>query len=205
MYVPKLNQTTDRGEMVKFMQRFGFATIVTVNDRLPVATHLPFLVTIENDEVVLTSHFAKANGQWADIENDNVLVIFSEPHAYISPSHYDSEINVPTWNYMAVHAYGRGKIVSEPNDVFKILEKTITNFESAYLPQWEKLPSDYKSAMIKGIVAFEITVTDLQGKKKLSQNKTEAERHRIIEALSNSASSNERLIADYMKDDQVED
>lgn len=203
MYIPKINLTTDRDEIIKFMQEFSFATIITAKDNFPMATHLPFLVTTRDDNVILTSHFAKANEQWADIVNNKVLVIFSQPHAYISPTNYDSEINVPTWNYISVHAYGQGAFITGQTETFEVLEKTMDNYEPAYRQQWEKLPSDYKSSMIKGIVAFEIVVTELQGKKKLSQNKTETEKQKIIDTLSKSKDTNEKLIAEYMVRNQA--
>ena len=203
MYIPTLNLTTDKNEIVSFMRQFSFATIITSKDNYPVATHLPFIITIKDNQVILTSHFAKANEQWKDIVEHPVLVIFSQPHAYISPSHYDSELNVPTWNYLSVHAYGQGSLISDQNLTLEILEKTIDNFESAYRPQWKKLPEAYKSAMIKGIVAFEIVITDLQGKKKLSQNKKENEKQKIIDTLSKSKDTNEQWIAVYMEKDQL--
>jgi len=199
MYIPKSNLLTDRTEIVKFMKRFSFATIITAQDGFPIATHLPFLVTVKDENIVLTSHFAKANAQWEDIENNKILVIFTEPHAYISPKHYDKELNVPTWNYISVHAYGQGTLITETDKVIDILERTIDNYEISYKQQWDNLPSDYKTGLIKGIVAFDIIVTDLQAKKKLSQNKTENEQERIINALSKSDDTNEKLIADYMK------
>lgn len=202
MYIPKLNLLTDRAEAVEFMKRFSFATIITAKDGLPTATHLPFLITLKDESIVLTSHFAKANEQWKDIESNKVLVIFSEPHAYISPMHYDKELNVPTWNYISVHAYGEGKLVTEAKRTTEILERTIDNYEIAYRQQWSKLPDGYKSRLSNGIVAFEIRVTDLQGKKKLSQNRSENEKARIITALSKSEDTNEKLIADYMKNHQ---
>ncbi len=203
MYIPKFNLMTDKAEAVAFMKRFGFATIVTAKNDLPVATHLPFLV-IENDEnIVLISHFAKANEQWKDIEHNNsALVIFSEPHAYISPKHYEKELNVPTWNYISVHAYGKATLITETESVIQILESTIDNYETSYKQQWNRLPDEYKLGMIKGIVAFEIVVTDLQGKKKLSQNKTKNEQEKIINALSQSDDTDEKLIADYMKNNE---
>lgn len=202
MYIPNLNLLTDKAEAVTFMKRFSFATIITAKDGLPTATHLPFLITLKDETIVLTSHFAKANEQWKDIESNKVLIIFSEPHAYISPKHYDKELNVPTWNYISVHAYGEGKLVTEAKRTTEILERTIDNYEIAYRQQWSKLPEDYKSRLSNGIVAFEIRVTDLQGKKKLSQNRSENEKARIITALSKSEDTNEKLIADYMKNNQ---
>ena len=199
VYIPKINLATDRDEVLAFMRRFSFATIITAKDNLPVATHLPFLVTIKDDTIFLTSHFAKANDHWQDVEHNQVLVIFSEPHAYISPSNYDKELNVPTWNYISVHAYGQGKLITETEAAFKVLEATIDNYEAAYRQQWDSLPHDYKFKMSKGIVAFDIKVTDLQAKKKLSQNKTDNEKKKIIDTLSKSYDTNEKVIAELMK------
>jgi transcriptional regulator len=134
-----------------------------------------------------------------DIEQHKVLVIFSEPHAYISPSNYEKELNVPTWNYISIHAYGHAKLITETDRVFEVLEATINNYEIAYRQQWDNLPETYKLNMSKGIVAFEVIVTDLQAKKKLSQNRTAAEQQKIIDKLSANDDRNEQLIADYMK------
>jgi transcriptional regulator len=87
------------------MKRYSFATIITAKNSFPIGTHLPFVVTTINDSLVLTSHFARANEHWQEIENSKVLVIFSEPHAYISAKNYDKKLNVPTWNYISIHAY----------------------------------------------------------------------------------------------------
>lgn len=199
MYIPKTNLMTDKNEIVAFMKQFSFATIITAKNSFPIATHLPFFVTVKDDNVVLTAHFAKANEQWQDIGNNEVLVIFSEPHAYISTKNYDKELNVPTWNYLSVHAYGKGNLITETERVFEVLEATIDNYETSYRQQWDYFPEDYKLRMLKGIVAFEINVTNIQAKKKLSQNRTETEREKIMETLSKSKDTNEQLIAEYMK------
>lgn len=200
MYIPKINLETDRDKIVAFMKQFSFATIITAKGNLPTATHLPFLVTIKDDAVILTSHFARANDHWKDVENNKVLIIFSEPHAYISPKNYDKELNVPTWNYISIHAYGQGKLITETAKTFEVLEATIDSYETSYRQQWNNLPEDYKLKMSKGIVAFEIVVTDLQAKKKLSQNRTDTEKQKIINTLSESNDTNEQLIADYMRE-----
>ena len=203
MYIPKINLETDRDEIVAFMKQFSFATIITAKDNLPVATHLPFLVTIRDGNVILTSHFARANEHWEDIGNNKALVIFSEPHAYISPKNYDKELNVPTWNYISIHAYGQGKLITETDKTFNVLESMIDNYEISYRQQWDNLPGEYKFKMSKAIVAFEIVVTDLQAKKKLSQNRTGSEKQKIIDTLSKSNDSNEQLIAAYMEKNQT--
>lgn len=199
MYIPKNNLQTDKKQIVEFIQRFSFGTIITVKDNLPIATHLPFLVSLNGKEIILKSHFAKANEQWKDIEGNNILVIFSEPHAYISPKNYEKELNVPTWNYISVHAYGQGKLITQTEQISELLEKTIEYYEIEYKQKWNRLPHDYKTKMTKGIVGFEINVTELQAKEKLSQNKTENERKNIVNSLSSSKDTNETVIADYMK------
>ena len=202
MYIPKINLATDKDEIIAFMKQFSFATILTSIDNIPIATHLPFLVSIKADNIVLVSHFAKANKQWQYIENNNILVIFSEPHAYISPKHYAKRLDVPSWNYISIHAYGQGRLITESKNVFKVLENTIDNYEISYKQQWDNFPQEYKLKMSKGIVAFEIIITDLQAKKKLSQSRTDTEKNKIIETLSKSNDTNEKLIADFMNRDQ---
>lgn len=202
MYIPNQFATTDTAGLVAFMKQYSFATIVTAKDNVPQATHLPFAISTHDDKVILTSHFAKANTQWRQIVDRVNLVIFSEPHAYISPTHYDKEQSVPTWNYVAVHAYGAATIIHDRDQAFDALEKMIDTYEEAYRRQWAGLPQDYKLRMLNGIVPFEIVVTDLQGSRKLSQNKTDQEQQRIIETLSASTDGAARQIADYMRANQ---
>src|SRR4051812_48564882 len=130
MYIPSFNSFTDKKEIITFMQRYSFASIVTVVDGMPVATHLPFLVKEENDKLILQSHFAKANPQAKSITDAVSLVIFTEPHAYISPSNYEKETNVPTWNYIAVHAYGKATLLESVEQKAELLKHTINTFEA---------------------------------------------------------------------------
>jgi transcriptional regulator len=199
MYIPRFNLTKDRSEIVGFMKRFGFATVVNVKEGLPIATHLPVAVTTDGDDIVLTSHFARANEQWMCMEQGRTLVIFSEPHAYISTAHYDSPVNVPTWNYISVHAYGKACLLTETDRALQVLDRVIEHFDPSYRSQWESLPEGYRMKMLKGIVAFEVRVDDLQGKKKLSQNRSEAEQERIMESLGGSTDTNEAMISEYMR------
>lgn len=201
MYIPKKYLATDQDEILAFMKTYSFATIVTSKGNFPIATHLPFLVADHEGTITLTSHFAKANDQWTAIENCKVLVIFSEPHAYISPRNYENELNVPTWNYISVHAYGNGKLITDTRKIYNALEATIDNYEIEYRRQWDNFPEEYKRKMSNGIVAFEISVTDLQAKKKLSQNKTAMEQQKIIEQLSRSDDHNDQTIARFMQEE----
>lgn len=199
MYIPKINQSASFDETLAFMQRFNFATIISnLNDRIE-ATPLPFVISSNLDQLLLSAHFAKANKQWQEIEGQEVLVIFAEPHAYVSPSHYDKAQNVPTWNYLAVHAYGKVRLVMEQVKAFQIIEDLIKSEEPEYLVQWAQLSSSYKNRMVRGIVAFEVEVTELQHKEKLSQNKHSTEQDRIIDTFSASNDTNIRLTGEYME------
>ena len=200
MYIPSFNSFPNHKEIVDFMQRYSFATIVTTIDGLPVATHLPFLVKEDSGKITLQSHFAKANPQWKLIAENTSLVIFTEPHAYISPNNYETGKNVPTWNYLAVHAYGKARLLEGVEEKAELLKHTIETFEADYFKQWQGLPEDYKLKMMNGISAFEIEVTDLQAKKKLSQNRTDKEIENIIHSLDKGDDASARAIAGYMKD-----
>ncbi|MBS7565251.1 FMN-binding negative transcriptional regulator [Mucilaginibacter sp. Bleaf8] len=199
MYTPKHFQITDTSEAVAFMQRYSFATLISINDNLPIAAHLPFVVKEQEGKVILSSHLAKPNPQSDDLTHGTALVIFAEPHAYIAPKHYEKELNVPTWNYLAVHAYGKPVSVNDEHQQLKALEEMISYYDADYLQQWAGLPIEYKLKLCKGITVFEMEVTDLQGKKKLSQNRSAIDKQSITTALSNSSNDNEKIIAEYMR------
>lgn len=199
MYIPKQFEIEEEAEKIAFMKQYSFATIVTTKAGIPIATQLPFLITKNTGSLVLSEHFALANEQAGFIEQNTSLVIFSEPHAYISPAHYDKMESVPTWDYVAIHAYGKSKIVADENAKIKALENMILFYEPGYLRQWNKLSEKFKKGMIKGIVVFDLIVTDLQGQKKISQNKTKMERERIAAHLEKSDISSEKAIAEFIR------
>jgi transcriptional regulator len=199
MYIPKHFSNTDKDSILEFIRKYSFGLLVTAQDNIPEATHLPFLIEERDGEVIITSHLAKANQQSKQLIQNEVMVVFSEPHAYISPKHYEKEQNVPTWNYVAVHAYGKATIIDSEEQLLAMMAKMITQYDTAYLNQWNNMPAEFKSRMFNGIVAFEIRVTSLQAKNKLSQNRSENERKNIIEAFEKSGDSNEVEIAEYMK------
>lgn len=195
MYTPRSFQFDDSHEMIAFMKQYSFATIITNKENLPIATHLPFVIDDSSGKLLLTSHLAAANEQTRWLSENESLIIFTEPHAYISPTHYDKMESVPTWDYMAVHAYGKARILEEDQEKIKVLEQMICFYEQSYLEQWKGLSEKYKNGMLKGMVAFEIAVTSIQGQKKLSQNKTAAERQRIVGALEKSGNTMEKDLA----------
>ena len=202
MYIPKPFQINDASESIAFMQRYSFATLINTINAVPVATHLPFIVRQENDQIILSSHIALANPQSQHLLGSSSLVIFTEPHAYIAPRLYEKDLNVPTWNYIAVHAYGDANIIKDEATQLQALEQMITFYDSDYVKQWEALPIDYKLKMSKGIVVFDIIVTDLQGKKKLSQNRSAKDFESVADALSKSRDINEQTIGSYMNTEQ---
>ena len=201
MYIPRINEMQDREEIVAFIKDHSFAVIVNYHDGTPVASHLPFVIENTNSDLKIIGHFAKANPQWQWLESQKSLIIFSEPHAYISPTLYESKMNVPTWNYIAVHVYGDCTLITQDNEAIEILEKTISMYEAEYKSQWDTLPTDYKKANLNGIVCFEMKVTEIQAKKKLSQNKTNNERQNIIHQLEKSIFTHELKIAEQMQKD----
>ncbi len=200
MYTPKHFEEKDRIKLVEFMKEYNFAAIVNTTKKRYWATHLPFLVEESGGEIILKAHMAKANPQWANFKQDEeVLVIFQEPHAYISPKLYDNPVSVPTWNYIAVHAYGVPEILPGIEERIAILEKSFEAFDSTYKQQWDVLPADYKTDLLNGIVAFRIKITNIEGKFKLSQNRTEGDRERVIASLAHKEDKAKRDIADFMK------
>ncbi len=199
MYIPKHFANTDKASVLEFIRKYSFGMLVTALDNVPVATHLPFLIEERDGEVYIISHLAKANPQAEQLVGNEVMVVFSEPHAYISPKHYEKEQSVPTWNYIAVHAYGKAVIIDSEAELSAMMEKMIAQYDTDYLAQWNNLPAEFKTKMFKGIVAFEVRVTSLEAKNKLSQNRSENERKNIIEAFEKSGDANEVEIAEYMK------
>ncbi len=199
MYTPKNFELTDVSEAVAFMQRYSFATLINSANGIPEATHLPFVIKQQGDKVILSSHLAKPNPQSATLFEGTSLVIFTEPHAYIAPKHYEKELNVPTWNYIAIHAYGTATLVTDEQLQLASLEDMIMSYDADYVKQWANLPMDYKLKLVKGITVFDIAVTNLQGKKKLSQNRNDIDRQSVINALSNGHDANEQEIARYMQ------
>ena len=146
----------------------------------------------------LLAHMAKNNPQWQTLEQQTALVIFSEPHAYVSPGLYEKVLNVPTWNYIAVHVYGRARLITDTAAAFQLLEKQMRTYEPAYLDQWNQLSEEYKNAMVQGITAFEIPVEKLEEKWKLSQNKSLHDRQNVVAQLAQSEDPQATEIARYM-------
>jgi len=200
MYTPKHFEQKDKAKSIAFMQAYNFALIVSVKDELPIATHLPFIIEERNDDIVLIAHLSKANEQCKTFDDKDVLVVFSEPHAYISPSLYEHKQNVPTWNYAAVHAYGKIRTFESDEGKLEVLHKQMQSFEASYIEQFKTLDKKYIDGLLKGIVAFEIVVTDLQAKEKLSQNRSEKDRKNVKKHLEESGDEMKQALGKMMPD-----
>lgn len=199
MYIPPYYKEEQEDALIDFMSTHNFASLVSSAGSSPVATHLPFVIEKRDEKLCLISHMAKANPQWKGFPGAELLIIFQGPHAYISPAHYDKQQNVPTWNYIAVHAYGKARIIDRQEDMLALMERSIHAFGENFSGQWKTLSPDYINGMLKAIVAFEIVVTRLEGKFKLSQNKTENEQRNIIQSFENSNDQLQQEIAAEMK------
>ncbi len=199
MYIPSYYKLEDKDEVVSFIRKYNFAPIVTSNNGHPQATHIPFHISEKDGVISFTAHMARANKHWQDFDEQEVLIIFSGPHAYISPSFYEKEQNVPTWNYLAVHVYGKAHVVKDEARGYEILNELTQQSEPEYLKQWERLDNKYREGLFKGIVAFEVEVKEIQAKHKMSQNKTANERRNIIEGLSREEDTAIKETARYME------
>lgn len=200
MYIPKYFRVTDINEIREFVQMNSFGTIVTTKQGKPIATHLPLQLIQEGDTYYITGHMAYGNPQWRTFETcEDVLVMFQGPHAYISSSWYEHE-NVPTWNYQAVHVYGKANILNEEElkqDLTMLLQKYEKHRKDPVL--WDKLSPQLLEEQLKGVVGFKIKVQEIQAAYKLSQNRSEEDYHNTVNKLHEEKDLNSQQMAEMMK------
>ena len=190
MYIPKHFDVTDIDEIFSFIEQHGFGQIISsLNGRL-FSSHIPFLVS--KDKTSLLGHLAKQNPQVEELNEQEVLITLEGPHDYISPSWYEGS-GVPTWNYQAVHVYGRCKLIQKPDHLEKIVNTLTEKYESKFEKPWQP---DYKATMLGAIIGIEVLITDIQCKYKLSQNRSEQDQQNVIKNLKKSGSS---ALADAME------
>ncbi len=200
MYLPKHFAENDTAKLFDFIQANSFGILFSMHRGQPFASHLPFLVARdEGKNGYLWGHLAKANSQWQDLAGE-VLVVFSGPHAYISPAWYQEDHTVPTWNYVAVHVYGNITVSHEPDELLKIVQDSVQFYESNYPEPWRLDSSaEYVHKMVKGIVGFKIEITRLEGKWKLNQNHSLTRQERVVNALKQADDQNSQEIATLME------
>ena len=195
MYSPTYNRIENRAEVLEFMRANGFPLLVTATGGTMHASHLPVLPHESGDELILDMHMAKNNPQWKEFFDDEVLVVFHGAHAYVSPRWYLEKERVPTWNYAAVHAYGIPTLIHDRAAKHASQRRLIEKYDPEWLPKFDALRQAYVDHMLDGIVNFQIRVTRVETRWKLSQNRGRAEMEAIAAQLERSEDSLERAVA----------
>jgi transcriptional regulator len=204
VYLPPAFTETRTEILIAHIERHEFGLLVSHGTEGLIASQIPFLVERRDGRLTLRGHLARANPQLADLDAaGEALAIFEGPHAYISPSWYETGPAVPTWNYATVHAYGTARTIADPDwlrDFVRRLSERHEAHEPA--PPWrtEDLPEAYLNSMLNGIVGIEIAVDRLDGKFKLSQNRPAVDRPRIIAALEGREDADSQAMARLMRE-----
>ena len=200
MFIPEIYKNENQEEIKKFLQENSFGILINQTNGKLSATHIPLeLETTKEGKDILYGHISRENPQWQGFtDNDQVLAVFSGPHSYISSSWYDHE-NVPTWNYIAVHVYGKIKII-EGEGVIESLKKLVDKYEQNSENPVRVVDLSKKTMMqTRGIVAFEIEITEIQATKKMSQNRDGKNYQNIISELEKVNTNQSIAIANEMK------
>jgi transcriptional regulator len=198
LYIPKQFVMEDEQEIYEFIKNNGFGIVISSHEGKPFATHLPLL--INQDKGYVYGHFARLNSQWNDIENQDVMVVFQGPHHYISPSWYETSVSVPTWNYVAVHVYGKVELIEDEHELLEDLNELIVKYEGTNESYHiEESNSEFINGLMKGIVGFKLIIDRIEGKHKLSQNHSIDRQRSVIDNLEQIASDHAKDIAKLMK------
>jgi len=205
MYLPKHYAVTDRSKIFDFMKDNSFGILFSHTGDGPMASHLPFMIDENGGEQGLVlGHMAKANNQWRYADGQQVLVVFHGPHTYVSPTWYQDEEVVPTWNYVAVHATGIFRAMEDRVEVEESVGRLVDQHEASQPKPWQPdFQSTYSDQMLKRIVAFQIEITSLQGKWKLNQNHPEHRRRRVAEQLKTLGGEVNLQIAELIDEDMA--
>jgi transcriptional regulator len=202
MYIPDVFAVTDRQRLHDFIEQHSFGLLVSQEDDCPFASHLPFLLDrASGPNGTLIGHMARANPQWEQAREQTVLTIFAGPHAYISPTWYEADRVVPTWNYTAVHAYGRFEVIEEKETLLDIVRETVRFYEQAMPTPWTLTgPETFLDRMLSQIVGFRIPLARIEGKWKLNQNHPAERRRKVVQALQEQGNENAQAVAALMQE-----
>lgn len=208
MYTPKSFAVTDPAVLHDFMQTNNFAALVSqdVEDGGLVATHLPLMLHPERGtHGMLIGHMARANDQWKHLSSEReVLMIFQGPHTYISASWYEQRLNVPTWNYAVVHAYGTPRLIEDAEELLPMLHELAGHHEAGFEQPWSMANVEGDEKFMKSnlgaIVGLEVCITRLEGKFKMSQNRTQTDQTRVVAALTASDYPPDQAVAAVMRE-----
>ncbi|MCC6500666.1 MAG: FMN-binding negative transcriptional regulator [Anaerolineales bacterium] len=199
MHTPKLYRADERAKIIEFLRKNEFAILATYDGEKPTASHLLVEVVEAGERLLIYSHMSRANPQWKLFEtNAEVLVIFHGPHTYISPTWYN-HVNVPTWNYQAVHVYGKARIVEGYAEVYPILDRLVDRHEAASHYKLGSLPQDFVTKEINGVVAFQIEAARIEANYKLSQNRDDEDYRNIVAQLDMRADDMSHEVAEAMR------
>ena len=203
MYTPKFNQVSDRAILLEAMRENSFAILfgpLGATDTPPAhyATHLPLVVKDEGEHGIIEGHFAAANRHWQALAGRETLVVFPGAHSYVSPTLYTESLSVPSWNYIAIQAYGVLSLVEDNPGKEALLVDLITVNEPGYLDHWHSLPDGFRRTMLAGIVGFRIPIARIEGKFKLSQNRAVEERRNVFAAYA-SGTPDQQVLARWME------
>jgi len=205
MYIPTPFREDRLDVLHEVIRQFSFATLVSYGANGPIATHLPLLLDPTRGPLgTLIGHVARENPHWQvfrDAPGAETVAIFLGPHAYISPTWYTTPYAVPTWNYVAVHAYGRPTAIEDESAVFKIVAETVRVYESQFDYAWDlNAYRDYAQKLLKNIVGFEFEITRIEGKRKLNQNRSQADQSSVIAGLTEQADPLGLALASLMRE-----
>lgn len=202
MYIPKGFEVEDVPTLHDFMERHSFATLFGVLDGALFATHIPLLIDrARGPKGTILGHVAAPNPHGKLFDGKSAgLAVFTGPHAYVSPSWYSSANVVPTWLYTAVHAYGAPRVLDDPTVVRALLERMVEFYESGFERPWRlaSQTENYLEGMQRGIVAFEMPIERIEGKFKLNQTKSAADRRGTIAGLQGCRDSMAHEVAELM-------
>jgi transcriptional regulator len=202
MYIQASFAETDRDELLAIAARYPFATVITPGADELWVSHVPLLARRRDGAVVLAGHLARPNAHWKAMEGAVTTAIFHGPHAYVSPTWYVTSPAVPTWNYVVVHATGKALVHHDGHDLTELLRELTAQYEGRQAGAWspDRLPDDFAQPMRGAIVGFEIAVDRLEGKLKLSQNRSADDRRGVVAALEAQMSEDSRAIAALMRE-----
>jgi transcriptional regulator len=177
VYIPKYFEVTDKEEIFAFVESNAFGQLISNVGGKLFSTHMPFLLS--DDKTKIIGHLAIQNPQHSDLSGQEVLITLQGPHDYISPSWYASP-GVPTWNYQAVHIYGKASVFSSSEKIKSVVDTLTQKYESSFSQPWKP---EYKAAMLSALVGVEITISEIQCKYKLSQNRSSQDREQVVTKL----------------------
>lgn len=198
MYIPSYFKIEEITIAYNIIEEHSFATVISQYNGMPFATHLPLI--LDKDNTYLYGHFARPNPHWKDIKGQTVLAVFHGPHCYISPSWYETNTAVPTWNYVSVHVYGEVELIEDEYELMSSLNDMVLKYEapdSSY--RLQDVDTKFIDGMNKGVQGFKIKINKVEGKAKLSQNHSLPRQELIINQLEKNLDLDEQKISILMK------